>query len=120
MYDKIGDLMYQVENLEATITYCRDHNPVLQGYPAGSLKDEFFKRVAEHAEEFKTDKLALREGQMDTAFNAFYVIDRFDQRRASVPTVAGVTHGSHVINFFVRPGREPVQQAGTDARAIAT
>jgi hypothetical protein len=117
MYDKIGDLMYQVENIEATLTYCRDHNVILQDYPADSLKDEFFKRVMERAGELKTDKLVKIEGQMETAFNAFYVIDSFNPLSASVPMVPGVTYGTHVINFLVRLGRQPVQQASAEAPA---
>jgi len=114
MYQKIGDLMYQVENVEATLAYCSDHNVVLQNYPAGSLKDEFFKRVMERAGGLGTDELSTMEGKMETAFNAFYVIDLLDAANANLPMAPGVTHGSHVINFFVRLGRQPVQKASAD------
>lgn len=62
--------------------------------------------------EMRTASLNQHAGIMEVAFNAFYVIDTFDAKRATVPMESGVTPGTHNINFFVRLGRKPVGTTG--------
>jgi hypothetical protein len=105
MYQKIGDLMYEVKNLDATISYCKAHNEIIKDVPASDLVTQFFDRVARNTEGFATANLEQHAGIMDSAFNAFYVIDTFQAGRGAARMEPGVLQGTHVINFFVRPGR---------------
>jgi len=108
MWKKIGDLMYEERNLQETIAYCKAHNSVIHDTDDEALTDEFFKRVLKRTGGFNSIDLDPHVGSMDTAFNAFFVIDPFDSKRASVPMEKGVEPGTHVINFFVRMGRKTV------------
>lgn len=110
MWKRIGDLMYEEKNLQETIAYCKAHNSVIHDADDKALTDEFFKRVARRTGGFTSIELAPHVGSMDTAFNAFFVIDPFDKQRASVPMEQGAEPGTHVINFFVRMGRKPVAE----------
>ena len=108
MYKKIGDLMYQKENLEETIRYCKAHNAIIQNTSENELVHEFLKRVEENSGGLTSDDLNNNLATMNVAFNSFYIIDPYFPKLQTLPLEEGEKLGTHVINFFVRLGRKPV------------
>lgn len=107
VYRKTGDLMYDENNLDETIAYCKTHNAIFRDRPDAEIFDEVFKRVAQKTSGLATANLDEHAGIMDSALNAFFVVDSYDSR-LKVPIEVGVERGTHVVNFFVRLGRKPV------------
>ncbi len=106
MYQEKGDLNYQVENLVETLRYCRPRNGFLINKSNAEIADLLWDALREVVGDLTAPNLDLVAGQMHQALNAFFVVDRLDQNLA-IPLAKLVRRQSHVINFFVRPGRKP-------------
>lgn len=106
MYQEKGDLNYQVENLVETLRYCRPRNGFLINKNNAEIADLLWDAVRETVGNLTAPNLDRAAGQMHQALNAFFVVDRLDQNLA-IPLARVAQRQSHVINFFVRPGRKP-------------
>ncbi len=106
MYQEKGDLNYQVENLVETLRYCRPRNGFLINKSNAEIADLLWDAVRETVGDLAAPNLDRAAGQMHQALNAFFVVDRLDQNLA-IPLAKLAQRQSHVINFFVRPGRKP-------------
>lgn len=105
MMIRIGDLMYEQENLINTVRHCKLYNSMIRDIPEQQLVEMFLERVKALASGFESDHLVQHVGSMHPAFNSFFVID--PAAPGNYPTQPGVEAGSHVVNFFVRLGRKP-------------
>ena len=106
MYQEKGDLNYQVENRGETLRYCRPRNGFLINKSNAEIADLLWDAVRETVGDLAAPNLDRAAGQMHQALNAFFVIDRLDQNLA-IPLAKLAQCQSHVVNFFVRPGRKP-------------
>ncbi|MEJ7805447.1 MAG: hypothetical protein WKG03_05950 [Telluria sp.] len=102
------DLMYDLENMKETIRYCRAYNIILKDKDDEQIAEEFLIRVKDTTGGFKASHLETHEGEMGHAFNAFFVIDRMSP--GHIPTEDGLPPAAYTVNFFVRPGRKPLDE----------
>lgn len=110
MWTQKEDLMFDENNLNETIRYCRTHNAILREDTDSEIEEKFWARVFEAtAGGLKTSNLLSLEGKMEPIYNAWFIID--PAPRGYYPIEGDLSPGSHVINFFVRLGRKPALEA---------
>lgn len=112
MYKKIGDLMYENENLEETVQFCKVRNAIIFDTPDDKLVNKFLQQVEENSGGLTSSDLDKHVGTMRVAYNSYYVIDPFIPNQLTLPMEPGIEPGTHVINFFVRMGRKPLSSTG--------
>lgn len=100
------DLMYEEENLEETIRYCRARNRLLRDLELAEIEKKFWHGIEMTVGELVTDNLLKSQGRMEPIYNAWFVIDQASEE-FQVPMDIWQRPASHMINFFVRMGRRP-------------
>ena len=98
--------MYEKENLQETIRYCRAHNRILRDLDAEEITRRIWSIVEETVGGLFEEDLVKFGSQMMPVFNAWFVIDRTPDG-LQVPLEERGERVSHMINFFVRLGRRP-------------
>ncbi len=103
-----GELEFDVPNFEGAIDWCIDFNAFFRGKPRQDIENAIWKTIERRLGGFSTDLLEqARKIDLDEACGVFYkvdkIIDHFADQRP-------VIRSPYKINFFVRPGRTPVQK----------
>jgi hypothetical protein len=106
MWSVIGELMYEIANLQETIRYCRSYNRILRDLAPDEIESRFWNSVEETVGSFRGQNLFMFEDRMIPVFNAWFVVNLIPDE-LQVPLEEGCARTSHMINFFVRMGRQP-------------
>ena len=91
------DITCYKTNLMETIRYCKNHNVILVNKSDEEIEDMFWENIRIITGSFQSADLTSIEKQFNPVFNAWFMVDP-----------VSIEGGSHVINFFVRLGRDEV------------
>ncbi len=108
MLSRFGELMmYEDENLEATVAYCQPLNSFLKDTPKAEVVGRILERVQQQFDTMTPEQ--LEQGMMFQVFNVYFIIDLHEQpgiQAVHLPMREGQQPAKYVVNFFVRMGRE--------------
>jgi hypothetical protein len=107
----IGDLQYELANLEETIRYCQARNSIIRDLSKKKIEEQFWEAIQKSVGSLSATDLAKVENKFMQVLNAWFIIDRNN----ALPAVGGSKTATHNVNFFVRPGRKPTLKAVDDA-----
>lgn len=89
-------------NLKRTAEYSRTHNPLSRNLSLEEIQDRLMAVIQK-----KVNAHDFEIGRMEMAYDVWFVIDKFPNRKQFEPQSAPSDPPSFEVNFFVRLGRFP-------------